>query len=405
MIRERQVQSTAYASGQTVLVDLPRDSVYHWISLSISGGTWTSVQGASGTGPTLEDSFPFSLMRNLRLIRNGSDVVWQGSGAQLAKEHYYLNRSAPFARLYTTTSNVETLRTVSSRGVTIPANADGIASNVGGFSVPAAPSSTAVLQFDMQVDLWLQLGVEDGYVTTLLDARPLATFQLEVTWSTSAQVGIPGVANTSDTISATLSVLSIDQDNVDSDQPFGTFKRSSQQYSNLPYNSSNNQIILPRGNYFHGIIMQTQAYKAASTLIPLAENAVLGLVENRINTNFSLRKFTFAQEQGRNVSDYGGRAQPFAVAGGMPQGWAYLYYPVAGQKMSELVPTYVMDMFDLQIATQPSASAQNGATTGSTNPIINLMYQEVIPGVSVSSSAPRGAMAGSKGRTSAKPYG
>lgn len=404
MIRERQIQSTAYSSGATVLVDLPRDAVYHWLTLSISAGSWVSVQGGSGTGPVLESSFPFSLIRSLRLIRNGSDVVWAGSGAQLAKEHYYMNRTAPFARLYTVASNVETLLTVTSRGITVPANADGINQGAGGFKLADAASSSTTMLFDMQMDLWLQIGVDDGYVATLLDARPLATFQMEIQWSTSAQVAIPGTANTSDTITATLNILSIDQDNMDASN-FGTFKRSPQQYSNIPFNSSNFQVLLPRGNYFHGIIFQTRAYKSASTSIPSQENACLSSVENRINTNFQLRKFTLQQLQGKNMGDYGGHSQPYGQAGGMPEGWGFLYYPVARQNMDELVPTYVMDTFDLLISTQAIGSAQHGVTTAATNPIIDLLLQEVIPGVSVSKNAPQGASAGSIRRTSSKSFG
>src|SRR5262245_44401135 len=110
MIRERQIQSTALttaALGSTVLLDLPRDCVYHLLQLSLIAATYTEDQAAmTGTGSSFEANFPFSLIRNIRLIRNGSDVVWQGSGPQLAKEHYYLNNAAPWARLYTVAANV-----------------------------------------------------------------------------------------------------------------------------------------------------------------------------------------------------------------------------------------------------------------------------------------------------------
>lgn len=405
MIRERQIQSTSFSAGAVQLVDLPRDAVFHLIQFSIMGGSWVSVQGAMGTGGTFESTFPFCLIRNIRLIRNGSDVVWQGSGAQLAKEHYYLNNAAPFARIYTVSSNVETLRTASTRGITVPANPEGINANGGGFTVPDAPASSATVNFDMQMELWLQMGPEDAFYGTLVDARTLATFQVEITWATTAQCLIPGTANTSDTVTATLNILSIDQDNVDYRSPFGTFKRSANQIANVPFGTSNYQVLLPRGNYFHGVIFQTRAYKSASTSIPAPENAVLGLIDNRINSNFSLRKFNFNQLQAKNTSDNGGRSQAWVTAQGQPQGWAFLYYPSAGDSKSELVATYVMDQFDFQLSTNAQSAAQNGATTNSTNPIIDLLYQEVIPGVSVGSSAPRGAQAGSSRMTSTKPYG
>lgn len=404
MIRERQLATLAYSAGQTQTVDLPRDAVYHMLQVSMLAGSVVSTQGAMGTGGTFESNFPFSLIRNLRLIRNGSDVVFQGSGAQLAKEHYYLNSVAPFARLYTSSANVETLRTATVRGITVPANADGINANGGGFTIPTNAGSTATVLFDLQMELWLQMGPEDAYFGTLVDARPLASFQLEVTWATSAQVVIPGTDETV-VISGNLNVLSIDQDNIQINEPFGTFKRSTLSLSNLAYGSNNQQVLLPRGNFFHGVQFQTRAFKSASTVISAPENAVIGEMDNRINSNFSLRRTTFQQLQAKNLSDYGGRSSPYQTAGGMPQGFAYLYYPVAGDKSAELVPTYTMDQFDFQLTLQAIGSAQNGATTEATNPQIDLLIEEVIPGVNVGAAAPRGAQAGSLRATSAKPYG
>lgn len=404
MFRERILNSVSYSSGNVSVVDLPRDAVYHMIQLSVYGGTWVSVQGAMGTGPTLDDNFPFSLMRQIRLIRNGSDVVFQGSGAQLAKEHYYLNKSAPFARLYTVSANVETLRTATVRGITVPANADGINACGGGFTVANAPASSTTLYFDMEVELWLQMGPEDAYYGTILDARELASFQLEITWATSAQISVAGTANTSDTITASFSITSIDQDNLEIGQPLGTFKRSGLSFTNIPYASNNYQVLLPRGNFYHGIIFQTRAQKAASTTVLFAENNVISSAINRINSNFQLRNFNFPALQSKNMSDGGGRPQAFSTAQGMPQGWAYLYYPSAANEGNELIPTYVMDQFDFQITTAALGSSQNGVTTASTNPTIDLLLEEVIPGQDIGSSAPRGAKAGSIGKTTAKPY-
>ena len=62
------------------------------------------------------------------------------------------------------------------------------------------------------------------------------------------------------------------------------------------------------------------------------------------------------------------------------------------------------DVFDILITTQAIGSATNGVTTGATLPIIDILTQEVIPGVSVGAGAPQGAQNGSIGKTSAKPY-
>ena len=407
MFRERQLASIAYAAGQVSRARLPNDAVYHQLQFAITGGTVTSNFGLAPTGPVFDSRFPFSLIRDLRIIRNGSDVVWQGSGAQLAHEHFMLNNSAPMARLYTTTSNVETLKTGTSRGVTIPANSDGINANAVQFVGTATASTDGVIatQFDMQAEMWFQLNVDGRSSTnTLVDARKLSTFDIEITWADVSSVMIPGTANTLNVVACTLQVLSIDQDNVSTEEDFGTFKRSAFQYSNLPYGSSNQQIMLARGNFWYGMLLETRAFKANSTIIPHAENAVLGSIQNRLNTNFQLRVADFEQLQRKNMSDGGGRHHPFDVAGCGPQGKAAIQYTSALDNPGEMIATYVTDVFDLLLSIQAIGASKNGVTTASTAPVIDILTQEVIPGVTVSAAAPQGAKNGSIGNTSAKPY-
>lgn len=406
MFRQRPVASIAYQSGQVSRARLPNDAVYHLLQFAIKEGTVTSVFGTGPTGPVFDTQFPFSLMRDIRIIRNGSDVVWQGSGAQLAAEHLMLNNAPPQARIYTSASNVETLLTATSRGITIPSNSYGIAANVVTF-VGASSASTTIVsaRFDLGCEMWFQLPLEGKAATnTLVDARKLATFDIEVLWATESSVMISGTNNTANTVSCTLQIMSTDQDSVTPNTNFGTFKRSAFQYSNIPYGSSNQQIPLSRGNFWYGMLIQTRAYKAASTSIAMPENDVLGNIQNRLNTNYQLRNSSFYQMQAKNLSDNGGRQSPFGVAGGFKQGWAAIEYCASLDNPGELIPTYVTDVFDLLIETQAASAASNGATTGSTNPIIDILTQEVIPGVSVAADAPQGAINGSIAATSAKPY-
>lgn len=405
MFRERQLASVDFAAGQTKRARLPNDAVYHQLQFAIYQGTITGTFGTGPTGPVLDSRFPFSLIRDMRIIRNGSDVVWQGSGAQLQHEHYMLNNSAPLARLYTTSSNVETLLTATSRGITIPGNSNGIMANVVQFVGASAVSSTAVTNFDMQMEMWFQIPVDGRSATnTLVDSRKLSTFDLEITWADLSSIIIPGTNNTANAISCVLQVLSIDQDNVDVNENFGTFKRSSFQYSSFPYNSSNQQIQLARGNFWLGMLLETRAYKANSTIIPQADNGILGSIQNRLNTNFQLRVVDFPQLQAKNIGDNGGRASPYCVAGAGPQGRAAIQYTAALDNPGEMIATYVTDVFDLLLAFKAISAAQNGVTTNATLPILDILTQEVIPGVTVSASAPQGAANGSIGRTSAKPY-
>lgn len=411
MIRERQINTLAITPGAIQVFDLPRDAVYHMIQLSCTLMNFTYTQGAGGTGVTFEENYPFSVISNIRLLRNGSDVVFQGSGPLLAKEHFYMNRSHPHARIYEYGAglafpgvNVETLLTATVRGVTIPANAEGIGSAGAAFADAAAPTSTRTVYADWLLELWLQCGPDDGYFGTLIDARKLASYQLEVTWAPLAAFQIPGTTNTAQTLTGTVQVSSIDQDNLALDEQFGTFKRSTLSFSNLQYSSGNNQILLPRGNYFQSLILQTVAQKARSTTVFAPENRVLTQINNRINSNYTLRATTWLDLQRKSIGDMAGCIGAFDTAGHGPQGFARLYYPVAGNSMAELIPTYDMDQFDLQLSLDALANATNGITTASTVPIINMLLGEIIPGIDVGTSGPRGAQAGSVRQTSAKPY-
>lgn len=406
MFRERQLATIPYAAGQVSRARLPNDAVYHQLQFAIGDGAVVSTFTTGPSGPVFESNFPFSLIRDMRIIRNGSDVVWQGSGAQLAKEHYYLNNTFAKARLYNTAANVETLLTGTSRGVAIPANSAGIGSNLLQFVGSSSASTTITsCQFELQMEMWFQLNLDGNAATnTLVDSRKLATFDVEVTWADVSSVIIPGTNNTLNVISCNLQVLSIDQDNVSVNENFGTFKRSAFQYTSFSYNSSNQQIQLSRGNFWYGMLFQTRAYKAASAVIPQPENNVLGTIQNRLNTNYQLKVVNFDQLQAKNISDNGGRFQLYDVARGQPQGWGAIQYTATMDNPGELIATYVTDVFDLLLQFQAIGSATNGITTPATNPILDILTQEVIPGVTVSASAPQGAQNGSIGSTSAKPY-
>lgn len=413
MIRERVIQSFTYTAGASQVLDLPRDAVYHILQLECSGYV-TNVQGASGTGCTFTDDFPFSILKNVRLIRNGSDVVYQSSGSLLAREHYYLNETWPHARIYTLSNSVETLllSTVNTKGITVPANSEGIGITQALFFSSDGANTTKTVNFDFQVDMYLQMGPTDLYYGTLVDARRLATFQLVLDYANVTDVVAPGTANTN-TITASGRVLSYDQDNLATDIDFGTFKRSQLSFANIPYGSSNFQILLPRGNYFHGIVLDTLKQGGSYPFL-VHENAVLSSFINRINSNFQLRNINWEDLQRKNQAD-GCANSAYTGSRGCPNGAAYLYYPVAGDRGSELVPTHVMDQFDLQVSTASGTTVagpsnpqitgpENGTTTGSTNPTINLLLEEVIPGVSLGERYPTAAQAGSKRATSAKPY-
>lgn len=407
MFRQRQLASLEYKPGQVTRQRLPNDAVYHQLQLSCFGGLVTSTFTAgTNTGPVFASDFPACLIRDLRIIRNGGDIVWQGSGAQFFKEHLYLNKAPASARLYNTTAQAETLLTQTVRGVSIPSNSQGIAADIAQFvgnKQDTAGSLTSVM-FDFQAEMWFQLPLEGkSAVNTLVDARKLATFDIEITWNDVTAIMIPGTNNTANAITAIIGVSSSDQDSVSLDEEFGTFKRTGYQYSNFAYGSSNNQINLPRGNLFLGMLFSTRAYKANSTLIPQYENSVISQMQNRINTSYQLRIHDFKQLQAKNMGDGGGgRHLPYSQHHGAPQGWAAIEYSAQLDNPGELIKTYVADQFDILLSINAASQATNGTTTAATLPVIDVLTQEVIPGRTTSGQP--GLQAGSTTATSAKPY-
>lgn len=399
MIRERNQVSLAYAAGQTVRTELSKDAVYHQIQIPVVGSV-SSVNAAASTANTFSQNFPFNLIKNLILRRNGSDVVYQSSGDLIAKENLYLNGNSPHARL-TTAANV-LLGAVTVNGLAVPANSAGIGAAAAEFQDAGTASTTVVTNFEFQLELWLQLGVEDRYASSLVDARPLSSFVLEITWANPLDVIIPGANVTSISISATAQIYSYDQDNVSAQLPFGTFKRSVQSIPSAQYSSNNQQFLLTRGNFYFGILFQTQGFKSGSSVVPRQEQAVIANITNRANTNYYLRVSDFETLQRKNKMDEVTEGFAYQSDSGSPRGFAHLYYPVTGDRLSELVPSFSMDTWDLLL--QLGAGSENGAPTGGTLPIINMLIQEVIPGKSIAPNMPPAAFAGSVRATSASPY-
>lgn len=399
MIRERNQVSLAYIAGGTVRSELSKDACYHQIQLSTVGSVSSVNTGSSTAANHFSQNFPFNLMKNIILRRNGSDIVFQSSGDLLAKEDLYLNGNSPHARLTDASNNLLTAVTV--QGLAIPSNSAGIGQASAEFADAGTSSSTIVTNFEFQLEIWLQLGVEDRFVSTLVDARPLSSFVLEIQWANPLDVIIPA-AQSALTISATTSVYSYDQDNVAAQLPFGTFKRSVQAIANAQYSSANQQFLLTRGNFYYGIVFQTQSFKSGSTVIPRQEQAVITTITNRVNTNYYLRVSDFEVLQRKNKMDEITEGMSYGTDSGHPRGFAHLYYPVTGDRLSELVPSFSMDTWDLLLAL--GAGTENGSPTGGTLPVINMLIEEVIPGKSIAPNMPPAAFAGSTRQTSASPY-
>jgi hypothetical protein len=414
MIRERRLGSVTFGgAGATNSFDISRDAVFHQIQLECDGNI--SLSYPTGTTPVatqFAEGFPFNMIARVQLIRNGSDVVWSGSGKQLSKESLILNGTFPFARLWVDQTNNGTgtagaLLTKSVRGITIPSNSEGIGCNNAVFTdaTPNSGSGTVnQIDFRFLLEMWLQLPV-DKYFTTLVDARPLATFQLQILWEQNANFMILGSTTggtATPTVTLNCSVQSYDQDNLKQGLAFGTFKRSNMSPPGLSFGGTNQQFLLPKGNLYYGILFETLGLKAAGLVtIPEPGNDILTEIVNRVNTNYYLRDVFYRDLQAKNRNDGALPSSPYDTLGAGVLGWAALKYPVTGDKLKELVQTFSYDNFDLLLNLGALSGGQDGNTYNGT-PVVNILTQEVIPGRSVAAGSPRGAFAGSIAATSAK---
>lgn len=411
MIRERRLGSITYGGpGATNSFDISRDAVYHQIQLELDGNiSLVYPAGTAQVSTQFAEGFPFNLISRIQLLRNGSDVVWSGSGKQLAKESLALNGTFPFARVWVDQTNngggtAGALLTKAVRGVTIPSNSEGIGCNNAVFTDTASSGATNQIDFRMLLEMWMQLPV-DKYFTTLVDARPLATFQLQILWETVANFAILG-SNSGGAAVATMtvncSVQSYDQDNLKQGLAFGTFKRSNMSPPGLSYSGSNQQFLLPKGNLYYGIIFETLGLKSAGLVtIPQPGNDIVSEIVNRVNTNYYLRDAFYRDLQAKNRNDGQIPSSPYDTLNAGVLGWAFLKYPVTGDKLKELIQTFSYDNFDMLFTLNALAPAQDNNTYNG-SPTVNILTQEVIPGRSVASGSPRGAFAGSIAATSAK---
>lgn len=408
MFRQREIGGAEYKRGLPSRIRINNDAVYHTLQFNLEGLVKSDFD-ATPSGPIFDSAFPFSLMQDIRIVRNGSDVVWQGSGAQLAHEHQVLNSKAPAARLYSRneTTKVETLLTKNVGGMTIPSNSEGIACNTANFegSSVASTQDHVSVRFKASAEMWFQVPL-DGSATTncLVDARELSTFIAEITWADHSSVIIPGTNNTKNTIEANVILTSMDQDNVAQGLPFGTFKRSSRQINNFAWGAGAQQVLLDRGNYQFGFLFDTKAFKAASALVPMPENNVIKSIRNNINTNFALRDMTFETMQSKAHGDEGAFTAAYAPMSAGPYARSVIRYTDSLDNPGELIMTQTADVWEMKIAMCAIGEASNGVNTPGQNPIIDMLSQEIIPGVTVAADAPQGARNGSIGRTTAKPY-
>lgn len=163
-VLRRRLFSSTWNQGQISIIDLPRNHLYKGLTIDVAG-TATSTAGASAN----KFENPFSLIRRLRVIRNGSEVLQSLDGGSLA-------RLATF------------------NYGTVPTNTPVTA---------IASTADAPFSFNLPIDFASLLLQRDS--VSLLRAVGTSSLQLEITWGGNIDVNGGALTYTFENAAGTVS--------------------------------------------------------------------------------------------------------------------------------------------------------------------------------------------------------
>ncbi len=217
-VRNNRVNSFNYQDNTTQSLDLPRGQVYREIALHLTGAP--TVTAANNIAANLGRAEVWSLLTQISIVVNGSDVIRTFTGDELMVLNYLWYRVQPMRE---TTYG------------------DGVTAN---------PSFDRILR----IPFW-SLGLVHPQAT-LLDARRVDSLQLKVQFGNYASI------NSAATAWTTSPTLEIYQEYVAPDDPkapFGPFHtwRSSPMTNQYTNTQKDAQIQLPIGDVYRSFFMNT----------------------------------------------------------------------------------------------------------------------------------------------------
>lgn len=348
----RRLPTKAFEQGSTISVDVPRDSVFKHIAISLSGSVQTTY--ASGS-PVSDDTATMN-----RLV-NYIDVVANGSTTIKNVTPWMMHMQNLFA-----TGQFGVRRSTASASPSADVTADG-AFVFGTTTQYSNVVESLLISFENVL-------AGKGRMSTLWDTRGLASAEIRI--STASFSNLLENGNSAPVVfgNSTLefNFSTIETQNLPNNALFSIFKQTTK---TVAFSSATNDYLVDinRGNYLQGIMFEC---RDGASGLPLSNNVLDG-IKLILNGVSYLKNETFASLQNKNRAQFGLNT-PYVANASLLDGVCYmdLLTPTGGEKLGALntaqnVQAPLVDQVQLSLSTNANATF--------TSPVqVKLMTNEII---------------------------
>jgi hypothetical protein len=355
----RILPSLAYVEGATLSLDIPRDSVYKHIILTLSG----SVIVTYSNTPVADDAATFSrIVNTIEIVENGSFTI-----KSVTPYHAHIQQL-----LATNDFGV--------RRCSVGAAASSYPTVDAKFTFPTSTQYSSVRE-SILVSFENVLAGQ-GRMETLWDTRGLSSAELKLNCTSFSN--LLGYGNT-DTPVFSANLFSFTFETIETQsiplQAYFAYWKQTTKSASFSAQVSDNLIDINRGNYLQGILLEARDGAPGS-----ATTATGRVLSNTLLTNLKLifngvqylQNTTFQTLQDKNRSRYGLNA-PYVTNKSLMDGMAYmdLLTPKAGEKfgsLSTVQPAMAPDVDQVQLSVSTSSAATYTATAS-----IKIQTLEIVP--------------------------
>jgi len=335
----RVLSSKTFEPGSTISLDVPRDSVFKHLAVTIDGAIQTTY--ASGSPVADATSTMNRLINNIQVVENGSFTIKNITP-------WFLQIQSLLA-----TSNFSVRRSRAGAAAIDPLNV----TVDGGFVFGTTTQYTTLIETVLVS--FENVLASQGREETWWDTRGLAS--AEIKFNTSEYSNLLEYSNAAPVVwsnsTLTIRTSTIETQNVPLEASFSYWKQTVKEA--LFSGVADDQLIdINRGNFLQGLMLLV---RNGGTTRPLS-NSLLTSLKLIINgTNF-IQNTTFSELQRKNTARYGINA-PFVSNASLFQGAAYmdLLTPLSGNKYGALgtaqdVRAPAVDMVQLSVSTNANGT-------------------------------------------------
>lgn len=342
-----------FEEGSTISVDVPRDSVYKHLLLTLSGSVITTY--GAGT-PVSDDTATMNrLINSIDIISNGSFTIKSVTPWMMHIQQFMATSIFGVRRSVVGATAVDT------------PNEDG-AFSYGTTGQYTSVAESIFISFENVL-------AGKGRMNTLWDTRGLASAEIKISTASfknlqsSANYATAPVVYSSSTLE--IQIETVETQNVPLNVFFSAWKQTTKQ---VAFTAQTNDFLLDvnRGNFLQGIMFETRNGDTDRLL----SNDVLGTIKLIINGTNYLQNTTFKSLQAKNISRFGLNT-PFVGGKSLIDGMCYmdLLTPAGGEKFGNLataqnVQAPMVDQVQLSLSTANADFTNTVVTRILTNEIV-----------------------------------